>query len=108
MPFFFQHPFQASLMRWFYRVLSIFVVLAGAALGVWFYLENMQPVTVHWFGNPVENIQLALWLLTFFTVGTLLGLSVSAIQALRHEMHLQVMRKQLKALKQKTSGKAAG
>lgn len=72
-------------------------------MGVWFYLDNMTPVTINWFGYPVEGIQLALWLLVFFTAGTLLGLSVSAIQALRHQMHAQIMRKQLKALKQKSS-----
>jgi hypothetical protein len=54
----------------------------------------------------VEGVQLALWLLIFFAMGTLLGLSVSAVQALRHQMHLQIMRKQLKALKQKSLVKA--
>ncbi len=93
-------------MRWVYRILSIVALLAGAGLGAWFYLDNMQPVTVVWFGHAVDNIQLALWLLIFFAAGTLLGLSVSGVQALRHQMHLQMLRRQLKAVKQKSSAKA--
>lgn len=84
-------------------LLSAAIVLSGAGLGVWFYLDNLEPVTVNLFGNPVEGVQLALWLLIFFAAGTMLGLSVSGIQALRHQMHVQVMRKQFKALKQKSS-----
>jgi len=94
-------------MKWLYKILSALIVLAGAILGIWFYLDNLSPVTVVWFGNPVEGLQLALWLLIFFVAGTLLGLSVSAIQTLRHQMHVQIMRKQLKALKQKSSVRAA-
>lgn len=93
-------------MQWFYKILSIIVLLGGSFLGIWFYLDNMTPVTISWFGNPVEGVQLALWLLIFFAAGTLLGLSVSAVQALRYQMHLQIMRKQLKALKQKSMVKA--
>lgn len=94
-------------MKWLYKILSALVVITGAVLGIWFYLDNMSPVTIVWFGNPVEGFQLALWLLIFFVAGTLLGLSVSAIQALRHQMHVQIMRKQLKALKQKSSVRTA-
>lgn len=94
-------------MNWLSKILSVIIVLVGASLGVWFYLENMAPVTVSWFGHAVEGFQLALWLLAFFVAGTLLGLSVSAIQALRHQMHSQIMRKQLKALKQKSSVRTA-
>jgi uncharacterized membrane protein YciS (DUF1049 family) len=94
-------------MRWVYRILSLLVLLAGSGLGIWFYLDNMQPVTVTWFGHAVESIQLALWLLIFFVAGTLLGLSISALQALRHQVHLQILRRQLKAMKQKSSGRAA-
>lgn len=94
-------------MNWVRKLFSVMLVLSGAGLGVWFYLENMTPVTVSWFGYSVEGIQLALWLLAFFVAGTLLGLSVSAIQALRHQMHTQIMRKQLKALKQKSSVRTA-
>lgn len=90
-------------MRWVYRILSLIVLLAGAGLGVWFYLDNMQAVTVVWFGHSVENVQQALWLLGFFTAGTLLGLTVSAAQALRHQMHLQILRRQLKAVKQRST-----
>jgi uncharacterized integral membrane protein len=90
-------------MNWIRKIFSVIIVLIGAGLGVWFYLENMTPVTVSWFGHSVEGLQLALWLLVFFTAGTLLGLSVSAVQALRHQMHAQIMRRQLKALKQKSS-----
>ncbi len=93
----------AHHMQWLYRILSALVVIAGAILGVWFYLDNMASVTVIWFGNPIEGVQLALWLLIFFAAGTLLGLSVSAIQALRHQMHVQIMRKQIKAMKQKSA-----
>ncbi|HQQ62454.1 MAG TPA: LapA family protein [Pseudomonadales bacterium] len=93
-------------MRWVYRILSLIVLLAGAGLGVWFYLDNMQPVTVVWFGHAVEGVQLALWLLVFFTAGTLLGLTVSGVQALRHQMHLQILRRQLKAVKQKSAVRA--
>lgn len=89
-------------MKWVYRILSILVIAVGAFVGVWFYLDNMGTVTVHWFGYAVENVQLALWLLMFFVAGTLLGLSVSAIQALKHQVHVKMMRKQIRAAKQKT------
>ncbi len=88
-------------MKWVYRILSILVIAVGAFVGVWFYLDNMGTVTVHWFGYAVENVQLALWLLMFFVAGTLLGLSVSAIQALKHQVHVKMMRKQIRAAKQK-------
>ena len=94
-------------MRWIYKVMAVAFAVLGAVLGVWFYLDNMQPVTVVWFGRPVENVQLALWLLIFFAVGTALGLAVSALQALRHQMHLQVLRRQLKAAKQKSAVRPA-
>jgi len=94
-------------MQLLYKIIAIVIVVAGAILGVWFYLDNMSPVTIVWFGNPVEGLQLALWLLIFFVAGTFLGLSVSAVQALRHQMHIQIMRKQLKALKQKSSVRTA-
>ncbi len=86
-----------------YKLISALLLLAGTVLGVWFYLENLDAVTVTWFGREVTGIPLALWLLVFFVAGTLLGLSVSAIQSLRHQMHLQLMRKQLKAIKQKSA-----
>ena len=90
------------MKKWFSKVLSLVVVAAGAVIGVWFYLDNMEAVTVHWFGYPIENIQLALWLLMFFVAGALLGLSVSAVQAMRHQVHVKVLRNQIKAAKQKS------
>ncbi len=94
-------------MRYFNKLLSILVIVVGAALGIWFYLENMDPVIVHFFGHEVGGFQLALWLLVFFVAGVLVGLMVSAVQALRYQVHLQLLRKQLKAARQKSSGKAA-
>jgi uncharacterized membrane protein YciS (DUF1049 family) len=90
-------------MNWVRKLISVAIVLCGAGLGVWFYLDNLAPVTVNLFGNQIEGVQLALWLLIFFAAGTVLGLSVSGVQALRHQMHIQVMRKQFKAMKQKSS-----
>ena len=90
------------MKKWFSKVLSLVVLAAGAVIGVWFYLDNMEAVTVHWFGYPIENIQLALWLLMFFVAGALLGLSVSAVQAMRHQVHVKVLRNQIKAAKQKS------
>lgn len=92
-------------MSWMKKLLSAAILLFGASLGVWFYLDNLTPVTVTLFGSPIEGVQLALWLLMFFSAGAVLGLSVSGIQALRHQMHVQVMRKQFKALKQKSSAR---
>ena len=93
------------MKKWFSKVLSLVVLAAGAVIGVWFYLDNMEAVTVHWFGYPIENIQLALWLLIFFAAGAVLGLSVSAVQTMRHKMHLKVLRNQIKAAKQKSVAK---
>ena len=90
------------MKKWFSKVLSLVVLAAGAVIGVWFYLDNMEAVTVHWFGYPIENIHLALWLLMFFVAGALLGLSVSAVQAMRHHVHVKVLRNQIKAAKQKS------
>jgi len=94
-------------MRYFKKVFSILVIVIGAAVGIWFYLENMDPVVVHFFGHEVGGFQLALWLLIFFVTGVLVGLIVSAVQALRYQVHLQLLRKQLKAARQKSSGKTA-
>jgi len=93
-------------MRLFYRSLSVLLLIIGAGLGVWFYLDNMGLVTVVWFGFAVKAFPLALWLLAFFVAGTCLGLSVSALQALRHQMHLQILRRQLKAVKQKSTARS--
>lgn len=41
-------------MRYFKKVFSIVIVI-GAAVGIWFYLENMDPVVVQQAGDP------ALW-----------------------------------------------
>lgn len=93
------------MKKWLSKALSLLLVLAGAFIGVWFYLDNMETVTIHWFGHPIENIQLALWLLIFFAAGAVLGLSVSAVQTMRHKMHLKVLRNQIKAAKQKSVAK---
>lgn len=89
-------------MKLVYRLISLALLIIGAAVGVWFYLENMTPVSVVIFGKSIETLPLALWLLAFFAAGTALGLSVSGVQALRHQMHTQVLRRQIKAMKQKT------
>jgi uncharacterized integral membrane protein len=89
-------------MRLMYRVLSVLLLVSGAVLGVWFYLENLTPVPVVMFGKSIEAFPLALWLLAFFVAGTVLGLTLSGFQALRHQMHLQMLRRQLKAMKQKS------
>ena len=94
------------MKKWISTVLSLLVILAGAFIGIWFYLDNMEAVTIHWFGYPIENIQLALWLLIFFAAGTLLGLSVSAVHAIRHKMHVKILRNQIKAAKQKAASVA--
>lgn len=94
-------------MKWVRKLISVAIVLSGAGLGAWFYLDNLAPVTVSLFGSPIEGVQLALWLLIFFAAGATLGLSVSGIQALRHQMHVQVLRKQFKALKQKSSARTS-
>ena len=94
------------MKKWISTVLSLLVILAGAFIGIWFYLDNMEAVTIHWFGYPIENIQLALWLLIFFAAGTLLGLSVSPVQAIRHKMHVKILRNQIKAAKQKAASVA--
>ena len=93
------------MAKWLYKALSLCVLAVGTFIGVWFYLDNMETVTVHWFGYSIENIQLALWLLIFFVAGALLGLSVSVLQAMRHNMHLKVLRNQIKAAKQKSAAK---
>jgi uncharacterized integral membrane protein len=93
-------------MKWVYKILSALIVVVGAVIGVWFYLDNMETVTIHWFGHAIENVQLALWLLIFFVAGTLLGLSVSAVQAMKHQVHLKMLRQQIKALKQKSVTKS--
>ncbi len=93
------------MTKWIYKALSVCVVAAGAFIGVWFYLDNMEAVTIHWFGHAIDNVPLALWLLIFFAAGAVLGLSVSAFQAMRHQMHLKVLRNQVKAAKQKVVAK---
>jgi len=94
-------------MRIARKIMSLVVVVTGCVLGIWFYLENMDPVVLHFFGYAIPGFQLALWLLVFFVGGVILGLSVSAVQALRYQMHLQLLRKQLRSLKQKSSTRVA-
>lgn len=100
--FFCSHADGGSVMKIVYRLVSLVLLVIGAAIGIWVYLENMQPVPVMIFGKAIGTFPLALWLLSFFVAGTVLGLSLSGVQALRHQMHTRVLRKQIKSVKQNT------
>jgi uncharacterized integral membrane protein len=78
-------------MRWIYRAFSLLLLLAGAGLGVWFYLDNIKTVQLTFFGHAIDNVPLALWLLVFFVTGVVLGLSVSVLQSLRHRVRVQAI-----------------
>lgn len=76
------------------RIIAIFILLAGAAFGVLFYLDNLTPTSVSVLGKPIAELQLALWLILFFTSGCVLGWLIASAQALKYRYQLSRLQKQ--------------
>lgn len=80
------------------NILGLILVLAGAAIGLLFYLDNQQPIAVNFIGKTIAELQLALWLIIFFGIGILFGWLISSAQAIKYRFQLKHANKQSQRL----------
>ena len=62
-----------------WTLLKFLLLLAIAAVGAFFALENSQQISVNFVLFQSVSVSLGLWLLSFLAVGCLLGLLASSV-----------------------------
>ncbi|RLQ22698.1 DUF1049 domain-containing protein [Seongchinamella sediminis] len=82
-------------MKLLRNLLYLALVVAMAAVGVLFALQNEMPVPLDLLVVNLEPRSLALWLLLAFTVGGLLGMLMSSALVLRTRTALASANRQL-------------
>ena len=82
-------------MKLLRNLIYIAVVLAMAAIGALFALQNEAPVPLDVLVYTFEPRSLALWLLIAFALGGVLGLVVSSVLMLRNRAALASANRQL-------------
>jgi putative membrane protein len=82
-------------MKLLRNLIYIAIVLAMAAIGALFALQNEAPVPLDVLVYTFEPRSLALWLLIAFALGGILGLVMSSILMLRNRAALASANRQL-------------
>lgn len=82
-------------MKFLLNILTVLVVLATVAVGVLFALQNKLPVPLDMLVYTFEPRSLALWILSAFALGGLLGMLISSVILLRTRATLGSVRRQL-------------
>jgi len=82
-------------MKLLRNILTVLVVLAMAAVGVLFALQNKTPVPLDLLIYTFEPKSLALWVLGAFALGGVLGMVVSSFILVRMRASLSSSRRQL-------------
>lgn len=92
-PFFLINP--DTRMKLLRNLLTIALVLAMAAVGVLFALQNETPVPLDMLVYTFEPKSLALWVLAAFAIGGLLGMLLSSLILVRQRASLGSANRQL-------------
>ena len=82
-------------MKLLRKLISIALVLAMAAVGVLFALQNEAPVPLDMLVYTFEPRSLALWVLSAFAIGGVLGMLLSSGILLRQRASLSKANRQL-------------
>ena len=82
-------------MKLLRKLLTVIVILAMVAVGVLFALQNKAPVALDLLVYTFEPQSLALWILTAFAAGGVLGMLASSGILLRMRASLGSSRRQL-------------
>ncbi len=82
-------------MKLLRNLITIVLVLATAAVGVLFALQNEMPVPLDVLVYTFEPRSLALWVLSAFAVGGVLGMVLSSLILLRQRAALARTNRQL-------------
>jgi putative membrane protein len=82
-------------MKFLRNILTVLVILATVAVGVLFALQNKLAVPLDMLVYTFEPRSLALWILSAFALGGLLGLLISSAILLRTRATLGSVRRQL-------------
>lgn len=82
-------------MKLLLNLITIVIVLATAAVGVLFALQNKAPVPLDLLVYTFEPKSLALWILGAFALGGVLGMVMSSIIVLRQRASLGSVNRQL-------------
>ena len=82
-------------MKLLRNLLTIALVLAMAAIGVLFALQNEMPVPLDMLVYTFEPRSLALWVLSAFAIGGVLGMLLSSGILLRQRASLSKANRQL-------------
>jgi len=82
-------------MKFLRHILTVLVALAMVGVGVLFALQNEAPVALDLLVYQFEPKSLALWVLSAFAIGGVVGLLVSSALLLRMRASLRASRRQL-------------
>ena len=82
-------------MKFLRNLLTLAIVLATVGVGVLFALQNKTPVPLDMLVYTFQPQSLALWILSAFAIGGILGLLVSSALMLRTRAALGSSRRQL-------------
>ena len=87
-------------MKLLRNLITVLVLIAMVAVGVLFALQNKAPVPLDLLVYTFEPQSLALWILSAFAVGGVLGMLVSSALLLRTRAALASSRRQLDKARQ--------
>jgi putative membrane protein len=82
-------------MKLLRNLLTVLIVLATLGLGAFFALQNKDPVPLDLLVYTFEPQSVALWILTAFALGGLLGMLVSSFILVRTRASLGSCKRQL-------------
>ncbi len=78
------------------RLLLLLVLLCGLILGVWFSVENAQPLAVTILGFSLPKFSVGVWLTAVLLLGAVLGYVISAFSALKLKNENMSLNRKLK------------
>jgi putative membrane protein len=90
-------------MKFFRKLLTVFIVLTMVCVGVLFALQNKAPVPLDVLVYTFEAQSLALWVLGAFALGGLLGMIVSSVILVRMRASLGSSKRQLDKVRAEVS-----
>ena len=82
-------------MKFLRNLLTVLIILAMLGVGVLFALQNKLPVPLDLLIYTFEPKSLALWILSAFALGGVLGMLISSVILLRTRATLGSVRRQL-------------
>jgi len=87
-------------MKWLRNLLTVLILIAMVAVGVLFALQNKVPVPLDLLVHTFQPQSLALWILSAFALGGVLGMLVSSALLLSSRAALASARRQLDKARQ--------